>query len=112
VTALYGAVAPAPDVVILKELLAVPDGTEVEIFIPPAKDGKRKGRGKSSVAQATFGIVPCLTPQSVPTRRYSLKAAVELTLDSEKVSLPWFLRTTALTTSTVASRIYVWARME
>jgi hypothetical protein len=33
------------DVVILKELLAVPDGTEVEIFIPPAKDRKRKGRG-------------------------------------------------------------------
>ncbi len=46
------------DVVILKEPLAVPDGTEVEIFIPPAKDGKRKGRGKSSVAQATFGIIP------------------------------------------------------
>ena len=46
------------DVVILKEPLAVPDGTEVEIFIPPAKDGKRQGRGKSSVAQATFGIIP------------------------------------------------------
>ena len=46
------------DVVILKEPLAVPDGTEVEIFIPPAKDGKRQGRGKLSVAQATFGIIP------------------------------------------------------
>jgi hypothetical protein len=46
------------DVVILKEPLAVPDGTEVEIFIPPAKDRKRKGRGRSSVAQATFGIIP------------------------------------------------------
>jgi hypothetical protein len=46
------------DVVILKEPLAVPDGTEVEIFIPPAKNGERQGRGKSSVAQATFGIIP------------------------------------------------------
>jgi hypothetical protein len=46
------------NVVILKEPLAVPDGTEVEIFIPPAKNGRRQGRGKSSVAQATFGIIP------------------------------------------------------
>lgn len=46
------------DVVILKEPLAVPDGTEVTIFIPPAKDGKRKGGEKSSVAQARFGIIP------------------------------------------------------
>jgi hypothetical protein len=46
------------NVVILKEPLAVPDGTEVHIFIPPAKDAKHKGRGKSSVAQATFGIIP------------------------------------------------------
>jgi hypothetical protein len=46
------------NVVILKEPLAVPDGTEVEIFLPPAKDAKRKGRGKSSVAQATFGVIP------------------------------------------------------
>jgi hypothetical protein len=46
------------DVVILKEPLAVPNGTEVEIFIPPAKNGRRKGRGKSSVAQATFGVIP------------------------------------------------------
>jgi hypothetical protein len=44
--------------VILKEPLAVPDGTEVEIFIPPAKNDRRQGRGKSSVAQATFGIIP------------------------------------------------------
>jgi hypothetical protein len=36
--------------VILKEPLAVLAGTEVEIFIPPAKDGKRQGRGKLSVA--------------------------------------------------------------
>ena len=46
------------NVVILKEPLAVPDGTEVEIFIPPAKDRRRQGRGKLSVAQATFGIIP------------------------------------------------------
>jgi hypothetical protein len=46
------------NVVILKEPLAVPDGTEVEIFIPPAKNARRKGRGKSRVAQATFGIIP------------------------------------------------------
>jgi hypothetical protein len=46
------------DVVILKEPLAVPDGTEVQIFLPPAKDRKRRGRGKSSVAQATFGVIP------------------------------------------------------
>jgi hypothetical protein len=44
--------------VILKEPLAVPDGTEVEIFIPPAKNVRHQGRGKSSVAQATFGIIP------------------------------------------------------
>ena len=46
------------NVVILKEPLAVPDGTEVEIFIPPAKNARRQGRGKSRVAQATFGIIP------------------------------------------------------
>ena len=46
------------DVVILKEPLAVPDGTEVEIFIPLAKNGRRSGRGKSSVVQATFGVIP------------------------------------------------------
>jgi hypothetical protein len=46
------------NVVILKEPLAVPDGAEVEIFIPPAKNGRRQRRGKSSVAQATFGIIP------------------------------------------------------
>jgi hypothetical protein len=46
------------NVVILKEPLAVPDGTEVEIVIPPAKTGRRQGRGKSSVAQATFGSIP------------------------------------------------------
>jgi hypothetical protein len=46
------------EVVILKDPLAVPDGTEVDIVIPPANDGKRQGRGKSSVAQATCGIMP------------------------------------------------------
>jgi hypothetical protein len=46
------------DVVILKEPLAVPDGTEVDIVIPPANNRRRQGRGKSSVAQATFGSIP------------------------------------------------------
>jgi hypothetical protein len=46
------------DVVILQEPLPVPDGTEVEIVMPPVKDGRRKGRRKSSVAQATFGLIP------------------------------------------------------
>jgi hypothetical protein len=46
------------DVIILNEPLPVPDGTEVEILVPPAKDGRGKGRRKSSVAQATFGMIP------------------------------------------------------
>jgi hypothetical protein len=46
------------DVIILHEPLPVPDGTEVEILMPPAKDGRGKGRGKLSVTQATFGMIP------------------------------------------------------
>ncbi len=46
------------DVIILNERLPVPDGTEVEILMPPAKDGRGKGQRKSSVAQATFGMIP------------------------------------------------------
>jgi hypothetical protein len=46
------------DVIILHEPLPVPDGTEVEILMPPARDGKGKGRRKSNVAQATFGMIP------------------------------------------------------
>ena len=45
------------DVVILKEPLPVPDGTEVEIAMPPAKEGKNTEREKSSVAQETFGMM-------------------------------------------------------
>ena len=45
------------NVVILKEPLPVPDGTEVEIFMPPAKEGSNVDRAKSSVAQATFGMI-------------------------------------------------------
>ena len=45
------------DVVILKEPLPVPDGTEVEIVMPPAKTGKNADRAKSSVAQETFGMM-------------------------------------------------------
>ena len=45
------------DVIILEEPLPVPDGTEVEILMPPAKDGRGKGRRKRGVAQATFGMI-------------------------------------------------------
>ena len=45
------------DVVILKEPLSVPDGTEVEIFIPTAKPKRRKGQQKLSVAEQTFGMI-------------------------------------------------------
>jgi hypothetical protein len=45
------------DVVILKQPLPVPDGTEVEIFMPPAKEGRNADRAKSSVTQETFGMM-------------------------------------------------------
>jgi hypothetical protein len=45
------------DVVILKQPLPVPDGTEVEIFMLPAKEGRNVDRAKSSVAQQTFGMM-------------------------------------------------------
>ena len=45
------------DVVILTQPLPVPDGTEVEIFMPPAKEDKKTDRTKSSVAQETFGMM-------------------------------------------------------
>ena len=45
------------DVVILKEPLPVPDGTEVEIVMLPAKEGKITDRVRSSVAQETFGMM-------------------------------------------------------
>jgi hypothetical protein len=45
------------DVVILKQPLPVPDGTEVEIFMPPAKEGRNVDRAKSGVAQQTFGMM-------------------------------------------------------
>ena len=45
------------NVVILKQPLPVPDGTEVEIFMPPAKEEKNTHRTKSSVAQETFGMM-------------------------------------------------------
>ncbi len=46
------------DVVVLEEPLPVPDGTEVEIFIPKVKDGRGESRQKSSVVAETFGIIP------------------------------------------------------
>ena len=45
------------DVVILKNPLSVPDGTEVEIFIPSAKEEKSEEQEKLSVAQETFGMI-------------------------------------------------------
>jgi hypothetical protein len=44
-------------VVILTQPLPVPDGTEVEIFMPPAKEGKNTDRTKSRVSQETFGMM-------------------------------------------------------
>ncbi len=45
------------DVVVLQESLSVPDGTEVEIFIPSAKKEGRKEQDKLRVAQQTFGMM-------------------------------------------------------
>ena len=45
------------DVVILQEPLFVPDGTEVEIFIPSAEADSRTEQEKLSVAQQTFGMI-------------------------------------------------------
>jgi len=45
------------DVVILKNPLLVPDGTEVEIIIPSAKEERREGQAKLSVAEETFGLI-------------------------------------------------------
>jgi hypothetical protein len=45
------------DVIILKTPLSVPDGTEVDIFIPSAQEERRKGREKLSVAEETFGMI-------------------------------------------------------
>jgi len=45
------------DVVILQEPLSVPDGTEVEIFIPSAEADSHTEQEKLSVAQQTFGMI-------------------------------------------------------
>jgi hypothetical protein len=45
------------DVVILKQPVPVPDGTEVEIFIPPGKEDRNTDRAKSRIAQETFGMI-------------------------------------------------------
>jgi hypothetical protein len=44
-------------VIILANPLSVPDGTEVEIFIPSVNVAKHKGQEKRSVAEATFGMI-------------------------------------------------------
>ena len=45
-------------VVILEEPLPVPDGTEVEILIPPTGSKRGKVQGKCSVTAETFGLIP------------------------------------------------------
>jgi hypothetical protein len=45
------------DVVILKQPLPVPDGTEVEIFMPPGKEDRNTHRAKSRITQETFGMI-------------------------------------------------------
>jgi hypothetical protein len=46
------------NVIILKEPLPVPNGTEVEISIPQNKGKQRTGRKKSRVVSGTFGLIP------------------------------------------------------
>ena len=45
------------DVIILKHPLSVPDGTEVNIFIPSVQEERRRGQEKRSVAKETFGVI-------------------------------------------------------
>jgi hypothetical protein len=45
-------------VVVLKEPLPVPNGTEVEIFVPQRRGKRRTGRKKPSVVNKTFGLIP------------------------------------------------------
>ena len=46
------------NVVILKEPLPVPNGTEVEISIPHTKGKRRTGRKEPSTVSETFGLIP------------------------------------------------------
>jgi hypothetical protein len=46
------------NVVILKEPLPVPNGTEVEVFVPHSKGKRRTGRKKLCVVGKTFGLIP------------------------------------------------------
>ena len=46
------------NVVILQEALPVPNGTEVEIFIPQRKGKRRTGRKQPSMVNETFGLIP------------------------------------------------------
>jgi hypothetical protein len=45
------------DIVILKTPLSVPDGTEVDIFIPSAQEERSKGPEQLSIAEKTFGMI-------------------------------------------------------
>ena len=45
-------------VIILKEPLPVPNGTEVEISLPQAKGKRRTGPKPPRVVSETFGLIP------------------------------------------------------
>jgi hypothetical protein len=45
------------DVIILEHPLSVPDGTEVDIFIPSVQEKRRKGQEERSAAEETFGMI-------------------------------------------------------
>ena len=46
------------NVVTLQEPLPVPNGTEVEIFVPQNKGKRRTGRQKPCAVNETFGLIP------------------------------------------------------
>ncbi len=46
------------NVVILQEPLPVPNGTEVEIFVPQRKGKQRTAHKKPCVVNETFGLIP------------------------------------------------------
>ena len=53
------------NVIILQHPLSVPDGAEVDIFIPSVQEERRRGQEQRSVAKETFGVIhadPALVP--------------------------------------------------
>jgi hypothetical protein len=45
------------EVIILQHPVSVPDGAEVDIFIPSVQEERRRGQEKRSVAKETFGMI-------------------------------------------------------